>query len=92
MRVNASAAPGLAPMRRYVAHHCRNCASSLRLGARLRQAGYAVELTDVLRSPTLGDLAARLQLEPSAPSDPSSAVPFSLLTPQDLAVIKTLNG
>lgn len=64
---------------------------SLRLVSRLRTAGYAVELQDVLTAPTLGDLARRLRaVEPSAGRPPTAA--FSLISPADLALLNGRNG
>ncbi|MFD5918519.1 amino acid adenylation domain-containing protein [Kitasatospora sp. NPDC058201] len=61
---------------------------ALRVAARLREAGYAVELRDVIALPTVAELAAALEerdpQEPAAAADPG---PFGLVGPADRALL-----
>ncbi|AGL16558.1 non-ribosomal peptide synthetase [Actinoplanes sp. N902-109] len=59
---------------------------ALRAAARLRDAGYAVQIHDLFAHPTVAGLAAALHRGPAA-AEPVGAAPFSLLTPADRALL-----
>lgn len=62
---------------------------SLRVVARLRTAGYDVRLQDVFAHPTLHELARVVRRAATAHDDPITPSPFSLISPNDLARLRT---
>ncbi|RVX39044.1 amino acid adenylation domain-containing protein [Nonomuraea polychroma] len=58
---------------------------SLKVVARLREAGYAVRLEQLFRHQTVRELAGRLLPAPAAEPPEAPETPFGLLNPEDLA-------